>query len=285
MLGMVAVEAAPGGVTSGTEKREEEPQPSVFMECIQKALPSFPYEGKPTAQQVKDCAAWTKSHPPRRAKREELEEGTLIWEPEEENRKRDEEELIWEPEERFLESRGTIDRIIDTVRKLDQDMAIDKHALCYGQNVHNEFVFVPEFQKTIEDTCKFLTSQIDSSGISKDGGVGKLLDQIPYGHDKRGHQLKDKCKLTISYTLGFYPPTSMAIESIKELASGVYDLCNDALLRLGAKDDGGCVDPIKYFRPSKAHTFHDLGQIGGFLGFLWNGTEVASMDVVFLDDK
>jgi hypothetical protein len=58
----------------------------------------------------------------------------------------------------------------------------------------------------------------------------------------------------------------MAVNDIKTLAAGVNDFCNDAILRLGShNEDGGCVQSIKYFCPSKAKTYHDDALIGGNL--------------------
>lgn len=75
----------------------------------------------------------------------------------------------------------------------------------------------------------------------------------------------------------------MAIEDIKALANGVYDLCNDAIERIGTKNEG-CIQDIKYYRPSKAKHFVDPAVIGGMLGLSWGGERVATLSVDFAKD-
>jgi hypothetical protein len=77
----------------------------------------------------------------------------------------------------------------------------------------------------------------------------------------------------------------MTNDKIKILASKVYDMCDDAIRRLGStNNNGGCVENIKYFRPSKAKTFKDDAQIGGMLQMMWGDEYVADFSIDFSND-
>jgi hypothetical protein len=69
------------------------------------------------------------------------------------------------------------------------------------------------------------------------------------------------------------------------LAAGVNDFCNDAILRLGSfNEEGGCLENMKYFRPSKGKTFHEYAQIGGDLQIKWDGKRVGAFSMDFSED-
>jgi hypothetical protein len=269
MLSMVAA--------SPVEKREKNPKYSPFTQCIRNSLPNFPAEGRPSAKQAKECMESTRPL----AKREQPEDGVLIWEPEEKRSIGHVEDLGGEGERGSIQSRGIVDKLFT----LGKDLLLDSRSNCFSTEVHDDFLFVSEIHEKMGETCRQIQEQIDATGIQKDGGIGLIIDKVTNGHDKQGHQLKDKRALTVTYLLNFYPPTGMAINDIKTLAAGVNDFCNDAVLRLGSyNDEGGCVQNIKYYRPSKAKTYHDDAQIGGDLQITWDGERVGAFSIDFSED-
>ncbi|KAF1831791.1 hypothetical protein BDW02DRAFT_600507 [Decorospora gaudefroyi] len=285
MLSMVAVKAAPSGATSPIEKRDKLPKYTPFTECIRNILPNFPAEGKPSAQQAKECLE--SSRP--RAKREEPEDGVLIWEPEEKRIKRQVADLGEEQEKNSVQPRkNSIDTpmIVDKLLKLGKPLNLATQSRCRGKHVNDDFLFSQkDIGEHVHRICRDLTTQIENTGIQKDGGIGFLVDKVTNGHDKQGHQLKDKKALTATYLLTWYPPYNMVIEDIKTLAGGVTSFCNDAIRRLGSpKDEGGCTQKITYFRPSKAKTYKDLAQIGGDLEINWDGKQVGTFSMDFSED-
>ncbi|KAF2175417.1 hypothetical protein K469DRAFT_683962 [Zopfia rhizophila CBS 207.26] len=252
------------------QERDIDPQHSPFIKCIQQKHPKFPGEGKPTSQEVRKCVGETRP----KAKRDEEvpgPEGRPV-----------EGELVYEPEVgSSVEPRG----IVDKVFRVGKDLYLDKKPWCDGDKTHDNFVWVSDIRAKSNDICKQLREQIDTSEIGQDGGVGLVIDHLTNGYDKQGHQLKDKRKVTATYILSFIPPAKMAINEIKEIASGVYDLCNDGIERIATKGQG-CSEEIPYYRPSHAKHYTGTGAIGGYLQMFWGdkANSVADLTVDFSND-
>jgi hypothetical protein len=276
---LVAVAITLASVTANPidiPKRAVDPQFSPFLTCIRQKHANFPAEGKPTAQEIRSCLDEAKASTNSKAKREAEVASTTPTTDEEE-------ELLYNPDEkRAVEPRY----IIDSVTRLGKSLYLDKKATwCAGQSVHDNFVWVEDIVSRSKDVCSQLKDQINSSGVKEDGGVGLVIDKLTNGHDKQGHQLKDKRKVTASYLLNFAPPAKMTIDEIKELSTGVYDLCNDGFERIATKGEG-CTQDIKYYRPSKAKHYTDTGAIGGTINmYLGDSTsQVADLIIDFFND-
>jgi hypothetical protein len=277
MLSTVAVYAAPSGAARPVEKRDKNPKYSPFTQCIRNSLPNFPAEGRPSAKQAKDCMESTQPH----AKREQPDNRVWIWEPEEKRSMGHVEDLGGEGERGSIQSRDIVDKLFT----LGKNLFLDTKSNCVGTQAHDDFLFNYEIKDKLGETCRQLQQQIDTTGIKEDGGIGFLVDKVTNGHDKQGSQLVDKRALTVTYLLSFYPPAGMAINDIKTLAAGVNDFCNDAILRLGSfNEEGGCLENMKYFRPSKGKTFHEYAQIGGDLQIKWDGKRVGAFSMDFSED-
>ena len=258
LLAITSVRAGPAPM--GSQKRGD-PQYSPFAQCIRQKYSNYPTEGTPNPKDIRQCLDGVQH-----------------------KAKRDDEMLVYEPDEKNpIERRG----IIDTVTTLGKQLFLDKKPYCDGDRVHDNFVWVEDIRARSNDVCKGLRAQIDSNGLTRDGGVGKIVELMTNGHDKQGHQLKDNRKVTATYLLTFLPPVNMAVKEIKELAAGVYDLCNDGIERIATKGEG-CSQDIKYFRPSKAKTYHSDGAIGGYLRMYLGGNDddsrVVDLSVDFTND-
>jgi hypothetical protein len=193
-------------------------------------------------------------------------------------------ELIYEPEHNAtVQTRG----IVDTIQTLGRNMGLQKAAKCSTKNggVHNEFVWTSDIVASAVNTCTRLREDIEKFELTKDGGVGKIYDNLTNGHNKRGHQLQDKRKLTVHYLLNLIPPAKATIDEIKAIATGVYDLCNDGIERIMSKEDG-CAEDIKYFRPSKAKSYTTTAAVDGLINMYYGGYEdvVATLRVDFKND-
>jgi hypothetical protein len=247
------------------------PQHSPLLACIQQKHPNFPTKGKPTPQEMRSCLDEAKANTKR-----DTEAGSPTAD-------LGAEELLYNPDEkRSVQPRY----IIDSVGRLGKSLYLDKKATwCDGKTVHDNFVWVADIVSRSKDICSQLKDQIDSSGLKEDGGVGLVIDKLTNGHDKQGHQLKDKRKVTASYLLTFVPPAKMTINEIKELSTGVYDLCNDGIERIATKGEG-CTQDIKYYRPSKAKHYTDTGAIGGTIQMYLGDSvsRVADLTIGFFDD-
>jgi hypothetical protein len=244
--------------------RSVDPQFPALAKCIQKTSPGFPKDGsKPTTQQLRDCVDQTQ---PKARRAEAAEDDVLLYEPEEAD---------------AVKPRD----LIDTAQVLGQMLYLNKKPWCDGTEVHENFVWVADITAKANDICSRLKDDIEKHGLKEDGGVGSVVDLLTNGHDKQGHQLKDKRHLTATYLLNFYPPARTGIEGVKQLASGVYDLCNDGIMRIAEKGTG-CTADLKYFRPSKAKTYHDVGAIGGTLRMFFgkDTNPVADLSLMFSND-
>jgi len=244
--------------------RGVDPQFSPFAKCIQQHHAGFPKDGStPTPQETRDCINQLQPHV-RRA--EALDDDVLLYEPEETN---------------AVQARG----IIDTAQVLGKQLYLNKKPRCDGTEVHDNFVWVEDIVSQADRVCSQLKDKIDAYNIKEDGGVATVVDLLTNGHDKQGHQLKDNRHVTATFLLSIYPPTNMAITDIKTLAAGIYDLCNDGITRIATKNEG-CTADLKYYRPSKAKTYHGVGAVGGILRmFLGADTNpVADLTVDFSND-
>lgn len=257
-------------------QRAVDPQYSPLLVCIRQKHPNFPTEGKPTPQEMRSCLNETKTKTTRDV---QVVSPSTDAEEEKEN-----EELLYNPDEkRSVQPRY----IIDSVTRLGKSLYLDKKATwCAGKTVHDNFVWVENIVSRSKSVCSELKDQIDSSGLKEDGGVGLVIDKLTNGYDKQGHQLKDKRKVTASYLLNFVPPAKMTINEIKELSTGVYDLCNDGIERIATKGEG-CTQDIKYYRPSKAKHYTDTGAIGGTIQMYLGDSvsRVADLTIDFFDDS
>jgi hypothetical protein len=247
--------------------RSVDMQLSPLALCIQKYHPGYPADGsKPSSQEMRTCVDQSFNHKARRS--EESENNDV---------------LIYEPEQSdTVKPRA----IVDTIQVLGKQLYMAKKPMCDGTNLEKNFVWVEDVQTHVDDVCLQLKDQINHYGLKEDGGLGSIVNTLTNGHMKQGHQLKDKRQLTASYVVNFYPPAKMALDDVKQLATGVSDLCDDALKRIATKGDG-CTADIKYFRPSKAKTYHGTGAIGGvvrlFLGA--DTSPVADISLDFFNDK
>lgn len=143
-------------------------------------------------------------------------------------------------------------------------------------------MWIEDVVGTSVQVCERLKSDIQLSGLAKDGGTGFIVDKLFSGHDKQGHQLKDNAKVAVYYTLKFVPPAQLALEETKAIAQGIYDLCNDGIERILTKGSG-CTQDIKYFRPSKAKTYTGSGARSGAVDLFWGDTStvIANLAVDF----
>ncbi|KAF2446597.1 hypothetical protein P171DRAFT_430721 [Karstenula rhodostoma CBS 690.94] len=254
-----------------SHKRDATPQYSGVTTCLQKVYPNFPAEGKPTPEEARNCLQ-EQTHAKRadrlHARDESLEAGELIYEPDTGG-------------VATVQPRG----LVESVLRLGKNLYIDKSPFCYGTEVHDNFVWVDDVRAKSNEICQQLREQIDASGLKQDGGVGIVFDHLTNGHDKQGHQLKDKRKVTATYLLTFIPPAKTTIDGIKEIASGVYDLCNDGIEKLATKDLG-CTQDIGYYRPSKAKHYTDTAAIGGQFRMFFDGVadSVADLSLTFSED-
>jgi hypothetical protein len=244
--------------------RSVDPQFSPFAKCIQEHHPGFPKDGsKPTSQEMHDCVDRMQ---PKARRAEAGEDDVLFYEPEAAD---------------AVKPRG----IVDTVQVLGKQLYLNQKPWCEGKEVHDNFVWVEDIVSNATSVCLDLKDKIDIHNLKKDGGVSSVLNYLTNGHDKQGHQLKDKRHVTASYLLNFYPPAKMAIEEVKQLAAGIYDLCNDGIMRIGTKEKG-CTAGITYFRPSKAKTYHGVGAIGGTIRMFFgeDTSPVADLSLDFSND-
>lgn len=140
------------------------------------------------------------------------------------------EELIYEPDTHpSITPRGAI---TDTIQVLGKAMALASSATC-PTGLRNEFVWARDLQDRAARVCNDLMADIDRKGISELGGVGVVVDQLGFGHNKKGHQLTDNAKLTATWILNILPPSAGLVnDDLKAIATGVHDLCDDAILRL-----------------------------------------------------
>lgn len=103
------------------------------------------------------------------------------------------EELIYEPDTHpSITPRGAI---TDTIQVLGKAMALASSATC-PTGLRNEFVWARDLQDRAARVCNDLMADIDRKGISELGGVSVVVDQLGFGHNKKGHQLTDNAKLT-----------------------------------------------------------------------------------------
>jgi hypothetical protein len=244
--------------------RDVNPQFSPFAKCIQKHHPGFPKDGSnPTPQETRDCIDQMQ---PKDRRAEAFDDDVLLYEPEETD---------------AVQPRGIMG-IIDTAQVLGKQLYLSKKPMCDGTQLHDNFVWVEDIVSQADRVCSQLKEKIDAYNIKEDGGVATVVNLLTNGHDKQGHLLKDNRHVTATFLLSIYPPTNMAITDIKALASGIYDLCNDGIMRIASKEEGGCSDGLKYYRPSKGKTLSGIGAIGGvlrmFLGADTNPVADLSMD-------
>jgi hypothetical protein len=248
--------------------RSVDPQFPALAKCIQKTSPGFPKDGsKPTTQQLRDCVDQTQ---PKARRAEAAEDDVLLYEPEEAD---------------AVKPRG----IVDTTQVLGQQLYLNKKPWCEGTQVHDNFVWVGDIVPKANDVCSRLKNDIEKHGLKEDGSVGAVVNLITngygFGSGRFQNQLMINRHLTATYLLNFYPPARTGIEGVKQLAAGVYDLCNDAIIRITEKGNGCAVD-VPYFRPSKAKTYHEVGAIGGTVRmFLGKDTNpVADLSLMFSND-
>ena len=244
--------------------RSVDPQFSPLAKCIQQHHPGFPKDGSvPTSQEMRDCV--DQVHPKDR-RAEAREDDVLLYEPETAD---------------AVKPRG----IVDTVQVLGKQLYLNQKPWCDGKDVHDNFVWIEDIISNVTSVCEDLKSKIDFHNIKHDGGVNSAVNFLTNGHDKQGHQLKDKRHLTATYLLNFYPPAKMAIDEVRQLAIGIYDLCDDGIKRLGTKGEG-CSAGITYFRPSKAKTYHGEGAIGGTIRMFFgeDTRPVADISLGFSND-
>ncbi|KAI8930548.1 hypothetical protein NX059_012160 [Plenodomus lindquistii] len=241
------------------------PQFSPLALCIQKLHPGFPKDGSnPTSQEMSDCVEQTL---PKARRAEAFEDDVLLYEP----NKTD-----------TVKPRN----IVDQVQVLGKQLYLREKALCVGDEVHDNFVWVEDIVSSAKNVCGELKDKIEQHGLRENGGVGTVLKLLTNGHDKQGHQLKDNRHLAANYMLNILPTTRHGIHNIKQLASGIYDLCNDGIERIATKGDG-CTADLSYYRPSKAKTYHGVGAIGGVIGmYLGQDTvHVADLALDFFNDS
>jgi hypothetical protein len=97
--------------------------------------------------------------------------------------------------------------------------------------------------------------------------------------------MQDNRHLLATYTLNFIPPAKTTVDDIKLIASGVYKLCDAAIRRITAGDEG-CAESLRYYRPSKAKHYTDNaaadGTIRAFFGNYFD--TVATLQVDFTED-
>ncbi|KAF2636033.1 hypothetical protein P280DRAFT_522554 [Massarina eburnea CBS 473.64] len=264
-VGILSVRANPVSIDA---RIGPSPAPS-FLKCLEQKYPQYPKEGNPSPQDFRDCLGKGKA----KSKREESHSDV------------GDDELIYEPEtDDTVQRRG----IVDLTNILGKNLGLKKHAECdkVDGGVHNEFMWAADIVKKAKNACEEIRKQIEATGLKEDGGVGAFIDHLTDGHNKRGHQLKDKCKLTAHYFINFVPPAKATTEQIKAIASGVNDLCSHGIERIMSKDEG-CAQDINYYRPSKASHFTDPAAVDGLLEMYFGGYEdtVATLRVDFQDDS
>jgi hypothetical protein len=194
------------------------------------------------------------------------------------------EELIYEPDTNpTVTPRGAI---TDTIQVLGKAMALASSATC-PTSLRNEFVWARDLQARGVQVCNDLIADINRKGISELGGIGVVVDQLGFGHNKKGHQLTDNAKLTATWILSILPPPAGVVNNdIKAIAQGVHDLCDDAIIRLTA-NDVGCAQDVKYYRPSKAKHYKDPAAREGTISLSFgSGTEqIAGLSLSFTNDS
>lgn len=265
-VGILSVRASPIDLQERAANADTPP----VTKCLRQKYPGFPKDGKPSHEEIRACI---KEAQPK-VKREET--------PSAEQRAATD-ELIYEADTGpSIHPRG----IVDTVDRLGKSLHLEKRAFCPIPELHNEFVWAKDVVSKANDICTQLKSQIDAYGLAEDGGLAVVIDKITYGHNKRGHQLQDNRKLIATYLLNFTPPAKMAVDDIKQIASGVYDLCNDGIERIST-DGEGCVQNVKYYRPSKAKHYTDAGAKDGSIRMFFDKyfQDVASLSIEFTEDS
>lgn len=257
LMGLTGVNASP------LDKRDINPQYSTLATCIRRSIPEYPHGGgKPTTSQVNGCLAEAKSSA---STKRSL--GTSL--PSQETRN-------------DLSARN----IIESVIKAGQTLSIDQKPFCDGEKVHDNFLWVTDIRESAVDICQELNKQISETGIAQDGGVGLVVKQFTSGHDKQANQLKDYRKVTATFLLNLIPPAKATLDTVKQISSGLDELCHNAIEKIATKNMG-CTAEIKYYRPSKAKSFTGTGAIGGFLEVVYGAAKdaVANISVDFSNDN
>ncbi|KAF1957395.1 hypothetical protein CC80DRAFT_547300 [Byssothecium circinans] len=194
----------------------------------------------------------------------------LIYEPQEpQARDLADNELVYEPQE--LQDRGLIDNVMAAGKKL----FLAEKPLCTAPGVPDNFLFVNEIMDKAVDWCQRIRTELDISNFAERGVTGLVADTLPFGHDKQGHQLKDKVNvgLQLAVTLA-PPPVGQAFEITKSIVKGISDLCPAGVERL-LQEKNGCTQAIKYYRPSKAKHYTDAAARSGEVPLYWNDTDIA----------
>jgi hypothetical protein len=263
-VGIIPVYATPLQIKA----RAAENQASPVLSCIQQTNPQFPNGDRPDDQVLRKCMS--QAHP--KGKRDDA---TTLMEAE---------ELIYEPDTHpVVTPRGTI---TDTIQVLGKAMALASSAVC-PTSLRNEFVWAHDLQNSAVRVCNDLMADINRKGISELGGVGVVVDQLGFGHNKKGHQLTDNAKLTATWILDILPPpVGVVNDDVKAIAKGVHELCDDAIMRLTA-NDVGCAQDVKYYRPSKAKHYKDPAAREGTISLSFgSGVEqIAGLSLSFTNDS
>ncbi|KAF2276882.1 uncharacterized protein EI97DRAFT_433106, partial [Westerdykella ornata] len=242
-----------------------DPQYPPLIKCLQESHSGYPNDGStPTSQEMRKCVEKIKSN----------QHDAVV--------ARDDEELIWEPEEG--DNVQTRD-IIDTVQVLGKSLFLDKKATLCSDGLNDEFMWAEDMREKVQPACDRMKGIIEELHLREDAGVGTVIDKLTKGHDKQGHQLKDNRKLTATYLISLYKPAGIAMNEIKALSSGIYDLCNDGLHRLLSKGDG-CTADLTYYRPSKAKHYTDTGAVSGVIRIFWGSENepVADLSVSYTNE-
>lgn len=267
-IGILSVHATPLHIHArATDATNAQVAP--VIQCLRQKHPQFPKQGQPTDQELRDCVA--QSQP--KAKRDDTIQSAAI------------NELIYEPTGATnLTTRGVL---TDTLQVLGKPLGVQDKATCVpNRGLGNEFAFGYDIQANAKRVCNDLKNSIEKKGLREDGGISYVIDQMGNAHNKKGHQLEDNVKITATYMLTIYPPTGMALKDIQTIASGIYDLCDDAILRLTSRDEG-CTEDVKYYRPSKVKHYNDPGVLDGAIGMYFDGglNTIAQLGLSFTNNQ
>ncbi|KAH7396096.1 hypothetical protein BKA66DRAFT_454467 [Pyrenochaeta sp. MPI-SDFR-AT-0127] len=152
---------------------------------------------------------------------------------------------------------------------------LEQNPHCNIPEVPNNFLFVKEIMAKTEEWCERIKVDMEVYGVAENGGTGLFAALLPFGHDKRGHQLKDKVEVGLQLAITLAPPSvGQTLETTKAIARGVYDLCNDGIERILTKGSG-CTQEIKYYRPSKAKHYTDDAARSGQVALFWGDTDTT----------
>jgi hypothetical protein len=186
---------------------------------------------------------------------------------------------------------GKLVGLADNIQVLGKLMGLDQKSACQDKHglptsLHDEFVWIDDVADAAAGLCNDAMGIIDLTGLSEDGGVAYASKQFDNAHDDQDNNLKNGRHILFTMAIGFFPPLAIAKEEIKDVATGVRNLCSASVLRLLDSRDG-CTAEVGWYISQKAKFDKHLAAVGGQLGLFFDGTNnnVATIKVGFSEDS